>query len=295
MNDSRKRAFTLVELLVVIAVIAILAGLLLPALGAAKSKAWRAVCVSNKKQLGLAWHVYASDNEDKLMSNPEFGGPQVSAAQEIAWVNYGSRSGWGVDPGSVTDVALLKSPYALFGAYLHDEVRVFKCPADRYLSPAQKAAGWRYADRLRSVSMNVNVGNRDPGANPEDASPGKDGRLWGPVGPIYAKMSDIQGISPSQLMVILDEHPDTMWDLQFLAFYDKKQVRWVGLPASYHDGGCTMMFADGRAEWHRWVVAETRQPVTFTGQWGFKTFHSARTDYEWMWQHVSELAYTNQN
>ncbi|MFZ4695736.1 MAG: type II secretion system protein [Verrucomicrobiia bacterium] len=63
---ASKRGFTLIELLVVIAIIAILAGLLMPSLKSARDQAKKTNCLSNLKQIGIAFQMYANENENRL-------------------------------------------------------------------------------------------------------------------------------------------------------------------------------------------------------------------------------------
>jgi len=63
------RAFTLIELLVVVAIIAIIAAVLFPAFASAREKARASTCISNYRQIGLAIHMYAADDDDKTPPN----------------------------------------------------------------------------------------------------------------------------------------------------------------------------------------------------------------------------------
>jgi len=80
-----RRAFTLIELLMVIAIIAILAAMLLPVLGRAKDKAYGVNCISNLRQWGITWRLYADDNNDSFMDGATFNGEEMTWPRGV-WV-----------------------------------------------------------------------------------------------------------------------------------------------------------------------------------------------------------------
>ena len=83
---DRRKAFTLIELLVVIAIIAILMAILMPALQRAREQGKRAACLSNLKQLTLAWILYADENDDSIVSGDGGVNHTYNGVIEIPWV-----------------------------------------------------------------------------------------------------------------------------------------------------------------------------------------------------------------
>lgn len=116
MKNGSKTAggFTLVELLVVIAVVAILAALLLPAIGTSKRKAQRVVCVNNLRQINLGIRMYCDDSHD---SSPSTNGATLTSTNIL--------------PLYTSYKALMKNYVGLNGASSPQD-KLFQCPADTF-------------------------------------------------------------------------------------------------------------------------------------------------------------------
>jgi prepilin-type N-terminal cleavage/methylation domain-containing protein/prepilin-type processing-associated H-X9-DG protein len=271
----RARAFTLVELLVVISIIAILAALLLPSLAGAKSSARTAYCLGNKRQLSLAWLMYAQDNRDRLAYNStwDISGNDYWWPDAPNWVD--SEIDWSTGAWNTNMMSSEMETNSSISPYLSSEIAPYHCPEDRFLSPAQIAAGWTLRDR--SVSMNYYLGDGDS----------YDGRpKHNEIQSIVAlRLTDLTTLSPATCWLFLDEHPDSIW---LSPAFDQSSTPpptafWRQLPASYHLGGCTLSFADGHAEYKKWLVRQTCQPITYTN-WdqSFEPRGTDRRDYDWL-------------
>jgi prepilin-type N-terminal cleavage/methylation domain-containing protein/prepilin-type processing-associated H-X9-DG protein len=233
------RGFTLIELLVVIAIIAILAGLLLPALAAAKRKTEAVKCLSNTKQLMLAWQLYNTENNERIVGAFHGGQAQGGAAANnpaqapwvVGWLD------WTTSTDNTNTLFLTDDKYSKLARYAGRSVQVYKCAADKYVSQAQRQAG--YKERVRSISGNIGIGDGNAESGPWDAS-------------TYLHIKTTGGFQypgPSDTWVFLDENPDSINDA---GFFNPRVGQWVDFPATYHNGASGFSFADGHSEIHKW-------------------------------------------
>jgi prepilin-type N-terminal cleavage/methylation domain-containing protein/prepilin-type processing-associated H-X9-DG protein len=259
-GHAQPDGFTLIELLVVMAIIAILAALLLPALTMAKVQAVCTQCMSNDRQLVLAWKMYVDDFRGAFPANEEGGASGWIAA---GWMDY---------QGSIdnTDLRDLTGPYAQIGPYVLRQPRIFLCPADRSCN-----LGSRGAPRIRSYSMTQSIGPAAYNGLPDGQGAWLPSIYNGGPWLCYFKESDLRRPAPSRLWLLIDEDPDSINDaalgFQMPAGGGGVETGWIDIPSKLHDNACSFGFVDGHAEIRRWKNPRGLPTTTYTGQGGDPT------------------------
>lgn len=237
-------AFTLTDLVTMLAVLALLAMLLLPAAARTQADSRAFQCLNNNRELNRAWRMWADDNQDRI---PYASGDTVSYSP-LTWVSGGldfnpaNRSNW--DP----TVDIMRSP---LWPYCGTNLSIWKCPSDSSYVVVNGVP----KPRVRSFCMNLYLG----------AFSGSSGGLFTGYR-IYLKLTDITTPPPASLFVFLDERADAInWGSFYvdMAGYSPRNTalyKIADFPSDYHDGAAALSYADGRGELHRWVDLRTTPP-----------------------------------
>jgi prepilin-type processing-associated H-X9-DG protein len=232
----------LIELLVVIAIIGILTALLLPAVSKSKRKAIAMRCVSNFKQLQIAWTTFETEHGELPPNNdqPDAGKTADRPSWVAGWLRLDNEIGDKSD--SVDSSLLIGNQYREFGSLgpHTSSTALYKCSLDR----STVNLGGVDRPRVRTVSMNAYMNGSG---------------VWQDTNFMTFRQS-AQIPNPSATWVFIEEREDSINDGYF-AVAVATQYAIIDTPASYHDGAAVLSFADGHVEQHKWVEATTTPPL----------------------------------
>lgn len=248
----RQKGFTIIELLVVLATVALLVVMLLPALAGTRQNAQVIGCLANQKRLTAGWIMYARDNNDILVPNRGLAGQSslvVNPQTNPDLAPGGQYAQW--CPGNMQNIAValyyanwvetgLLYPYII-------NLSFYRCPADPNLIPHNIAPSFRKL-APRTYSMNCWLQPMDGSGNTTQTFLGIGGFT------VYMKLSSLIRPGPARTWVFIEENPYSIDDA-FFALDPRTRTTWYAGPAVLHGNASVLAFADGHSDVHRWTDA----------------------------------------
>lgn len=245
--------FTRIELVVCLAIAALLVAVLLTMLSTARHNAQIHVCLAGKQRLATAWTLYTQDHNGQLPG-------------AFTWI--AGELNYAVNNPDNTNFQRLSQ--GQLGPY-HLTMADYKCPAD--LSRA--AEGSRFYPRVRTTSMNQMLRSESAGPAWTTSPPWR----------IYRTTADVIFPSPANLWLMLDENPDSVNDAGFAVIMDRQKwgACWQDGPGLSHGGACTFNFADGHALLKKWQDPQTLTlPLTYREQFPYNVVQPYNLDVQWL-------------
>jgi prepilin-type N-terminal cleavage/methylation domain-containing protein len=275
MFTNEKRAFTLLELLVTIAVLAILAALLLPALSMGRQRAQSAQCLNNLRQLGVAWSAYADDFRDYTPS------PKTETDGRVIWFagyeDYLGNNPNDLNPGNPFNWNVTNVYNNCLWNYAKNAA-IYRCPADQRQCVVSSAS----FPVLRSLSMN--------GAFCSSSNLNRFLNSSGGNFHFFSKKADIS--QPANTFVFVEESPaginDDLFAVDCGSTLTAGDEKIVDFPAVFHGGHSTAFaFADSHVEMHRWlgttILSCPRPPMPLAEY----PAGNSQADVDWLVQNTS--------
>ncbi len=273
------RGFTLIELLVVIAIIAILASMLLPVLARTKLKATQATCLSNQKQLMLAFTMFSTENDDQIVPFGTMDGyiDLSKVPGGVTWATIGQTSDQAL--ANLTKALAAPSADPLF-KYAQN-VGVIHCPGDTRFKYNLPGSGWAYDSYSKPQSVGGETYNN-----------------WWGQGSTYTKLAAIS--APSSTFTFMEDVDSRgynvgSWVLNWQAntatpapYPHPQSFTWEDPIPMYHGNVSTSAFADGHAEAYTWGDGSIVNYGKLIAGGTTRTFNPPATiysvDYEYVYQ-----------
>lgn len=258
-EDSGTRAFTFIELLVALAVLALTISLLATARAASRPNFQGAVCLNNLRQMMGAFTMYTHDNSDLFPPNgvltPTPGCNWVSGTVS-GWIPFGSTGN--VDAGNPD--LLKNASTSLLIPYIRTNISLFRSPFDPRICPysgSDPALKGRNIPVVRSISINAGIGTKGfcrSDSNSAVDGPWLNGSHTHTANNPYAtfgKWSDFKVVRPSEIWTFVDDDPWTINDvaMQVIA----AMPDFVDYPNVFNENSTAFAFADGHGETHKWL------------------------------------------